>query len=723
MKNRFKSSFNIFTLFALLASLLGSAVFATPAYAAGIVVNSNADTIADDGTCTLREAITNANGDSQLYTSAGECAMGAETDTITFAANHTITLDGNQLPAVTSTIIINGNGVTNTIIQASTCDPVTLPGGCTPVEYRVFEVSSTGDLTVDKITVRHGRCDNSCESTIPYGGAGILNIGTLTVTNSAFSSNSASHGGGVYNTGVQTVTNSSFAGNLAKNDNVGVFFGIGAGGGLYNTGNLKMTSCSFSNNFSETLDADPFSGGFGGGIANEGALTLENCSFSDNSVNNLGLGGAIYNFYNHTMNITGGTFTTNYAFEGGGIHNEGTSNIADSTFSNNEGLARGGGIRNGSNLTVTGSIFTDNKSSDGGGISNYYGTTVVANSTFANNTAGDGGGIYNRYFLIVTNSTFSGNSASSSIGGVYSVYSGYASLKNSIIANNIGGNCSEVYAYNRNLSTDDTCLGAIEATSADINLGPLADNGGPTKTLALLPGSIAIDEGNNDICAAAIGVPNYGADGVDQRGVTRPHDGLCDIGAFEGEPGVATFSDVPSNHWAYTYIERLYNAGITGGCSASPLMYCPDATVTRAQMAIFILRGIDGSTYTPPAATGTVFADVPIGSFAADWIEQLAVEGITSGCGNGNYCPDATITRAQMAIFLLRGEHGSIYAPPTATGTVFGDVPLGSFAVDWIEQLALEAITSGCGGGNYCPDNSVTRAEMAVFLVRAFGLP
>ena len=104
-------------------------------------------------------------------------------------------------------------------------------------------------MTVDKITVRHGRCDNSCESTIPYGGAGILNIGTLTVTNSAFSSNSASHGGGVYNTGVQTVTNSSFAGNLAKNDNVGVFFGIGAGGGLYNTGNLKMTSCSFSNNF------------------------------------------------------------------------------------------------------------------------------------------------------------------------------------------------------------------------------------------------------------------------------------------------------------------------------------------------------------------------------------------------------------------------------------------------------------------------------------------
>ncbi len=185
----------------------------------------------------------------------------------------------------------------------------------------------------------------------------------------------------------------------------------------------------------------------------------------------------------------------------------------------------------------------------------------------------------------------------------------------------------------------------------------------------------------------------------------------------------SVFADVPTSYWASQYIERLYNAGITGGCSTSPLMYCPESTVTRAQMAIFILRGMHGSAYTPPAATGSVFTDVPLGSFAADWIEQLAFEGVTAGCGGGNYCPEATITRAQMAIFLLRGEHGNAYTPPAATGTVFGDIPLGSFADAWIEQLAAEGITSGCGGGNYCPDANVTRAEMAVFLVRAFGLP
>lgn len=185
----------------------------------------------------------------------------------------------------------------------------------------------------------------------------------------------------------------------------------------------------------------------------------------------------------------------------------------------------------------------------------------------------------------------------------------------------------------------------------------------------------------------------------------------------------STFSDVPSSYWAWDYIERLYKSGITGGCSTSPLMYCPEAPVTRAQMAIFILRGEHGSSYIPPIATGAVFGDVPSGAFASDWIEQLAAEGVTAGCGNGNYCPDANITRSQMAIFLLRGEHGSAYVPPMATGTVFGDVPPGSFASDWIEQLAAESITGGCGGGNYCPDANVTRDQMAVFLVKTFGLP
>jgi len=184
-----------------------------------------------------------------------------------------------------------------------------------------------------------------------------------------------------------------------------------------------------------------------------------------------------------------------------------------------------------------------------------------------------------------------------------------------------------------------------------------------------------------------------------------------------------TFSDVPSSYWAWQFIERLYKAGVTGGCSTTPLMYCPSTNVTRDQMAVFILRAKYGATYTPSAATGMVFSDVPLGHWAGAWIEALAAEGITGGCGDGKYCPNLPVTRDQMAVFLLRGEHGSSYTPPAMSGTLFGDVPPGHWAGAWIEQLANEGITGGCGNGNYCPATVVARDQMAVFLVRAFSLP
>ncbi len=185
----------------------------------------------------------------------------------------------------------------------------------------------------------------------------------------------------------------------------------------------------------------------------------------------------------------------------------------------------------------------------------------------------------------------------------------------------------------------------------------------------------------------------------------------------------ATFSDVSLSYWASSYIERLYIAGITGGCSTSPLMYCPETPVTRAQMAVFLLRGIHGPSYTPPPVdTGTGFNDVSAEYWAAAWVKQLAAEGITGGCGSDNYCPEAAVTRAQVAVFLLRAKYSSAYNPPAAIGA-FTDVPVGYWSAAWIEQLAVEGITGGCGAGTYCPENPVTRAQMAIFLVRTFNLP
>ena len=183
----------------------------------------------------------------------------------------------------------------------------------------------------------------------------------------------------------------------------------------------------------------------------------------------------------------------------------------------------------------------------------------------------------------------------------------------------------------------------------------------------------------------------------------------------------STFADVPLSYWANGFIESLYNAGVTGGCSITPLYYCPANSVTRAQMAIFLVRAKHGASFVPPTATG-VFTDVPVGSFGANYIERLAADGITSGCGGGKYCPSQAVTRAQMAIFLVRAKHGVNFIPPTASG-IFPDVPMGSFGADYIEQLVADAITSGCGAGNYCPNATVTRAQMAVFMVKAFNLP
>ena len=181
-----------------------------------------------------------------------------------------------------------------------------------------------------------------------------------------------------------------------------------------------------------------------------------------------------------------------------------------------------------------------------------------------------------------------------------------------------------------------------------------------------------------------------------------------------------TFGDAPPSNAFYEFIENLARNGITDGCGNGN--YCPAAAVTRAQMAVMVLKSKHGNAYVPPPATGTVFSDIPASAFAAAWIEQLAAEGVTTGCGSGRYCPNAAVTRAQMAVFLVRATHPEGYTPPAAVG-LFGDVPTSSPFARWIEQLSIQEITAGCGNGNFCPNSTNTRGQMAAFLVKAFNLP
>ena len=124
--------------------------------------------------------------------------------------------------------------------------------------------------------------------------------------------------------------------------------------------------------------------------------------------------------------------------------------------------------------------------------------------------------------------------------------------------------------------------------------------------------------------------------------------------AFTPPAATGIFADVPTDFWAANYIEQLYHDGITTGCAAGPLRFCPSNDVNRAEMAVFLLRAKHGSSYTPPTGTGTRFNDVSAGFWAVGWIEQLYNEGITTGCAPSQYCPGDPAIRLQMAAFLCR---------------------------------------------------------------------
>jgi hypothetical protein len=180
-----------------------------------------------------------------------------------------------------------------------------------------------------------------------------------------------------------------------------------------------------------------------------------------------------------------------------------------------------------------------------------------------------------------------------------------------------------------------------------------------------------------------------------------------------------SFADVPRASLYYRYVETLLHNGVTGGCG--PAAYCPQAATTREQMAVFVLAAREGREYLPPACGAPAFPDVPAASPFCRWIEELARRGVVAGCGGGSYCPGEAVTREQMAVFVLRTLDPAL-DPPACTTPVFADVPAASPFCRWIEELARRGVVTGCGGGNYCPGDAVTREQMGVFLGVTFAL-
>ena len=266
--------------------------------------------------------------------------------------------------------------------------------------------------------------------------------------------------------------------------------------------------------------------GSGGGIANNGSIIVTNSTFSDNY--GYADGGGLYN--GGTAAVIESIFTRNGAhYAGGAIYNgAGALTVTNSTLAGNGVAYGGGGIYNhDGTVIVSGSTLSGHAAEAGGAISN-GGTLIVSNSTFFGNRApgfDGGGGIYNYGTATVTNSTLAGNTADSSRGaGIQN--DGTITLKNTIVGNSQEGmNCyGGIVDGGGNLSYPDTTCPGI---NLDPKLGTLNNNGGPTKTMSLMPGSAALDSAVDAVCAAPP-VKN-----LDQRGITRRQGAHCDIGAFE----------------------------------------------------------------------------------------------------------------------------------------------------------------------------------------------
>ena len=271
------------------------------------------------------------------------------------------------------------------------------------------------------------------------------------------------------------------------------------------------------------------------------------------------------------------------------------------------------------------------------------------------------------------------------------------------------GNTSE-FSQRIVFSVDPPSGTAVGGTTATIS--GMAFEPGATVTVGVTPASnvVSVDPGTLTATMPALTAGTlYGVTVSVPGGQTStlPNGWLAD------------FLDVPAANLFHDYVARLVVNGVAAGVGGGN--YGVGQSTLRQQMAVFLLKGKHGVCYAPPPCTG-IFGDVSCPSPFANWIEALAAEGITGGCGNGDFCPQNPVRRDQMAAFLLKAEHGADFVPPHCTGA-FADVACPSLFADWIEQLAAEQITGGCGNGNYCPGSSATRGQMAAFVVKTFSLP
>lgn len=553
---------------------------------ATITVNSVADNMTVDGMITLREAILAANTDMSVDGSNA----GSGVDTINFdpsvftgGLNSLIRLGGTELE-ITDSLIIDASGATDVTVTGDSMGNDTLVAGTNITDVdaslvsdatslddnsRVIDFSTLpglGELVVVGLTITGGRTTDA----VGHGG-GLRVSGSLTLTDSRVSGNAINgdfaYGGGVYLSGSGTISNSSVDGNRTTGVNA-------RGGGIYGRGNISLTDSTVAGNRTAGGSAQ------GGGVFAGNSLMLTNSTVNDNSTSgNAASGGGVYAriTVSLTNSTVSGNSTTGTGADGGGIFLSGVIlNYAEVTLTNS---------------TVSGNSTTG-ANAQGGGVF-VSGAFTATNSTVTDNsTAGmPGGGIFhgdttNDRPLTIANSILAGNTAGVADDDLVTDPDSFFFTEYSLIEDLSGISILQGFAF-------AAATGNLSAM--DPMLGPLASNGGPTQTHALLAGSPAIDAGD----PAFAGLVN------DQRGpgFARVLDGddngssIVDMGAFElvspGQRSVDVFLDPGTG--LVTVSDR---SGLAGG---SVIQQNNNVTLTVGQFG-----GMSGLFVTDPAGVNAL---------------------------------------------------------------------------------------------------------------------
>jgi CSLREA domain-containing protein len=608
-------------------------------------------------------------------------------------------------------------------------------------------------------------------------GAGIYNIGNLTLTTVSLISNTAAtgSGGGIYSNGGLVVTNSAFIGNWSS----------GTGGGLAAYAPAQILSSTFSLNQSfeggglssatgidmpgSTVIGSYFDhniGQQGGGLHTSGNITITHSNFNNNVATICGGGIEVWPI---TI-ITASTFISNTAPKGGGICATGQTWLYDSFVTSNTATSHGGGIEVEQLLHMERTSVSGNVAgSDGGGIYSPDGALWLADSVVAGNSAtsaspaaGNGGGIYVTQFMIALDSTLSGNTATGNGGGLYS--GGYTSfvrtniLNNLTIADNVAdqdnngsGNGGGVYvvltstlkmtntliAGNQDLGGQaPDCFGTVTSsgynliestlgctisgtatgniTGQSAQLGPLADNGGPTLTHALLSGSPALDTGS----PVTPGSGGSACEAADQRGIARPQGFACDIGAYE----LVITPTVQFSSMTYSAHEHSGAAPITVTLNAPWPM---TVTVTYSSSDGTALAGQDyvaasGVLTFTPGQTTQVFTITLLPDGVADPGETISLTLSDAVNATLGAPVTATLTLADAQVRLSSAAATVSEAGPAASLPVLLDVAAGyTLTVDYALSDGSAAAGSDylAGGGTLTFTPGMTQTILSVPIV------